>query len=193
LRFGGIEYWPLTLLAQGWFVRWFEAFAEQPDMQAGVYLFAHTRSKPGDTSLRALGDMDSVAVEVGAWMRDLPLTEAGVTVLTERLRAMGADEEVPPPPGPAKHAAGGSADPALVSAEERAAQLCGLFEGTSPEYWLTGCSERQATMMAAAKIAHENAEGCWAQSPVRARRMASYLNAVKWVARRGMGLEQQDG
>jgi hypothetical protein len=47
--------------------------------------------------------------------------------------------------------------------------------------------------MAAAKEAGENGCGCWANSPERTRRIASYMNAVKWVARRGMGLEGEAG
>jgi len=192
LRFAGVSFWPLHMLAQGWFVRWFAAFEGQPDMQAGVYLFAHTRSKPGDTSLRDLGDMDAVAVAVGDWMRELPVPEADLPELTERLRRMGASDEVPPPP---KQSAAGAAgdDAAGATPEERAAMLCAQFQGTTPEYWLTGCSERAAMMMAAARIAGENADGCWANSPERARRMASYMNAVKWVARRGMGLDEKAG
>ena len=191
LRFAGVEFWPLHMLAQGWFVRWFAAFEGQPEIQTGVYLFAHTRSRPGDASLRELGDMDAVADAVAGWMRDLPIPEADLPDLAERLRRMSASDDVPPVPK------GGAeidqADAAGATPEERAAMLCGVFQGTSPEYWLTGCSERQAVTMAAAKVAGENGGGCWANSPERTRRIASYMNAVKWVARRGMGLEGEAG
>jgi hypothetical protein len=182
LSFCGLTYWPLTMKAMKWFQVWFEAFADQPEIQGGIYLFAHLRSKPGDMSLSEFSEMDQVARAVTDWLQNVPLRPDQFSELQRRLQAMRVDDEVPPVPDP-KHT--DREEPAAsMTPEERAGDLCAMFKGTSPDFWLTGISDQSATMVAASMVARENGGGCWANSPTRTRRIASYMNAVKWIVHR---------
>jgi hypothetical protein len=183
--FAGVKFWPLTMLAMKWFQVWYEAFSDQPEVQGQVYLYAHIHSKPGDVALRELCDMDAVASAVSEWSNALPIREDQLPALQSLLQSMRDDSDVPAPPDPKKRD-----EPIHEGAtpEEQAAALCSMFQGTTPEYWLTGISEKQAQVLAAGMVAAQSGGGgCWANSPERTRRIASYMNAVKWIKLRATG------
>lgn len=181
--FSGLEFWPLTMLAQRWFVTWFEAFADQQDIQVGVYVFAHLHSKPGDLTLRQLSTLDTVAATVSAYLDTMPVRADQLPALQAALAGFYPEApDVPDPPVPGRDAQ--AEDVQASTPEERAGSLCALFAGTTPDFWLTGISERQAMMVAAGKVAAESADGVWANSPLRTRRIASYMNAIKWIVQR---------
>lgn len=180
LVFAGVKFWPLTLKALTWWGRWHEAFDDMPDLAVPIYFFAHHHSKPGDRTLDDLGDPQIVSKTVLDWFNDLPFAVAQIPDLQKRLNDMTGDiESVPRCGGDGVHAASGS------SLEAKLAALCSLYEGTTPNYWLHDVSASQAYALAAAMQARENGDE-WAQSPERSRRIADYLNAVKWIARRGL-------
>jgi hypothetical protein len=180
LVFAGAKFWPLTLKAEAWFARWYEAFDGSPHLVVALHLFAHHHSKPGDRTLDDLGDPQSVSQAALDWYSELPFALSQIPDLQQRLMDMTGDVEgVPRCGGKDVHAEHGS------SIEAKLAALCALFEGTTPDYWLHDVSASKAYAMAAAMQARENGDE-WAQSPERSRRIADYLNAIKWIARRGL-------
>lgn len=179
VKFAGETFWPLHMLAQRWFVQWFEAFEGQDEMRAGVYLYAHTKSKPGDKSLRELSDMDEVARVVSEWLNNAAFRSDQLVDLQAALQRMADDEQDIPAPDEKSEQRG-------ATQEDRISSLCSAFEGTTPEFWESEICERQAMMVVASRIAQENG-GAWANSPLRARRMANYMNAIKWIVKRSEG------
>jgi hypothetical protein len=180
LVFAGVKFWPLTLKAEAWFARWYAAWDGMTHLVVATHLFAHHHSKPGDMTLDELADPQTVSQTVLDWYSDLPFPSLSIPDLQERLIDMAGEcESVPKCGGEGVSASQGS------SIEAKVAALCSLYEGTTPEYWLHEVSASKAYALAAAKQAHENGDA-WAQSPERSRRIADYLNAVKWIARRGL-------
>jgi hypothetical protein len=179
--FAGVKFWPLTLKAESWFARWYSAFDGNPKVCVAIQLYAHAHSKPGDATLDDLGDPNRIADTVCDWFERLPIREDQLLELQRRIIGMTADSESVP-----KFCGATDARVVPSTIEDRIAALCSLFEGTTPEYWRSDVSAASAYAMAAAKQARENGDA-WANSPERTRRIADYLNAVKWVASRSLG------
>ena len=185
LLFCGGKYWPMTIRAQHWFVRWYGAFEGYPRVRVGVYLFAHAHSRPGDKTLHELGDMAAVEAAVADWMSGLSIREDQLPDLQAALAAMAPSDDTVDPP---KETTGQPEEETIpTSLEERVASLCAAFEGTTPGYWMDEIGAVQAEELVAAKVAAENG-GVWANSPLRTRRIASYKNAVKHVAKKGLAV-----
>jgi hypothetical protein len=176
----GVRLWPLHLMAEAWFVDWFEAFEDDDLLRSGVYLFAHVHSKPGDRTLMEYGGYDAVKARVTEWLVSLPVPQRDLPKIMEACYALDAGNEIEVEnPDKAKQA-----DPIPRSIEERAAELCKAFPGTTPSYWLADVSKVEIMRMAVVCSA-DGATGEWAKSPLRIRRIASYLSAVKIISRRG--------
>ena len=181
LVFCGVKFWPLTLLAETWFARWYQAFEGHAKLCVSVQLFAHAHSKPGDRCLDDLAAPNDVANAVSEWFGQLPFSDGSVADLQKRLGGMTGDAEGVP------RCDGKTATPAVPSTiEDKIAVLCTVFEGTTPDYWRSDVSAASAYALAAAKQARENGDA-WANSPEQTRRIADYMNAIKWIAKRGTG------
>jgi len=178
----GVTLWPLHMLAEAWFAQWFAAFEDQTELQVGVYLYAHVYSKPGDRRLIELTSMDTVQGAVSEWLRGLPVhgdSLQQIVAAVYRLDNGDAEEIVEDPTRPTE-------DKTPRTLEDKVASLCRMFEGTTPTYWQSDISKAEALRMAANMAASDGGSNAWAESPIRARRVANYLNAVKQIARRGM-------
>jgi hypothetical protein len=127
-----------------------------------------------------MADPNGIAETVAAWFERLPMREDQVIELQQRLVGMTGDSESVPRCG-----GKGGEQHVPSTIEDKIAALCTLFQGTTPEYWRSDVSAASAYALAAAKQARENGDA-WANSPERTRRIADYLNAVKWVSRRGI-------
>lgn len=180
LKVCGTTLYPFHLRARYWFATWRDVFEGDALMQDGLYQFAHAHSKPGDKSLVDLATADEVSDAVKVWLRTREYDSLHFPAINAALFAMDQDgeEEVPAVKERAEA-------PVFVTLEERVANLCDLFPGTTPDYWMYDLSAVEAMKLAAAKCAADG-DGVWATSALRTRRIASYMNAVQWIAKRGL-------
>lgn len=186
IEFCGVKFWPLHLMAEAWFSDWFRAFEDEDLIQCGVYLYAHAQSEPGNKTLRDVASFDQVRRVVLDWLASTPIHKPDFGAIMDACYRMDNGDELTVD-NPDLPKAAEQSIPQTV--EEKAANLCRMFEGTTPSYWLTEVSRSEATRMAAA-VSIEGGSTEWHKSPLRAKRIASYLAAVKIIARRGM---KQDG
>lgn len=186
LKCFGETFYPFTLRARYWVAQWHDAFEGDAVTQDGIYLYAHVHSRPGDASLRDLATMDDVKSAVGCWLRVQEFDLRDIASVCEAVYAMDhdADEAIPEPQDP-KKAAAAKERPSFSTIEQRVAALCEAFEGTTPAYWTDEISAIEADKLAATRCS-EDGGGAWATSKARQRRVANYMNAVKWVARNGL-------
>lgn len=170
----GVTFWPRHRLATTWWLAAHRALDGRPHLQVMAFIYAHTQSRPGDVSLRDMAG-DPAAI-LAAWGDALPISDAALPALCERLRAMDGN---------------GDAVPALKQRDDEpaageAAFLAGmakLFPGTPVDYWRSGISEREATELAAAATSR----GDWADSAERGAAITNYMRAVAWIRARHHG------
>jgi hypothetical protein len=166
-----VKAWPLHALATTW---WIEASEHLPEMQDALYVYAHTRSAPGDRSLLEMQDWEGVAEAIGQWRSTLPIHDELWPDYIRLMRQLDGDCPVVPRPdaedGPSAHGL-----PGLY------ARLCSMVPGTTPEYWESGISEGH-TAQAIAAMDPNAAQ--WNKTARFGRAQANYLNAVKWIIKR---------
>jgi hypothetical protein len=166
-----VELWPLHALAETWF-RMAGTITE--DLRTDVYLFAHTRSQPGDVSLASLQTADAIREAVGAWRCGLPLHDENEAALVRLCRLIDGytqpDVLAPGQDEPKDEASPEDMDSRCIR------MLCESMPGTTPTYWRSEISvaEMDALMRARRPEA-------WAEAPRRKDSIANYLNAVKWI------------
>jgi hypothetical protein len=163
----GESFWPLHRLAERWFVRAGEMLGEDGNWRTDCYLFAHTRSAPGDRSLLLVNSEDEIRATVADWRLSLPLHDENIADLVRLLRHVdGYVDEAP--------RTDEKREP--VGELDGIAQLCRMFQGTTPDYWRAGISiaETEALLESA------NSES-WAVSDKRTEAIESFLRGVKWV------------
>jgi hypothetical protein len=180
LQFCGSIFYPFHLRAQYWFAEWREVFDGNQLLQDGIYLFAHVHSKPGDTMLLDLATADSVADAVKAWMKTQEFAESDLATLINSIYRMDHEEETIPSPDKKPNGEPQS----YVTMEERVASLCDIFPSSTPQFWTSEISAVEAERLAAAMISETGENGAWATSALRTRRVANYMNAVKWIVQR---------
>jgi len=166
----GVELWPLHALAETWFRMAGEIVA---DIQTDVYLYAHTRSAPGDNGLATLQTDAAIRETVGAWRCGLPLhadNEASLVRLCRLIDGYVAPDVQAPD----------QVTESMDSQEDTESRcvrmLCEALPGTTPTYWRTeiSVSEMEALMRA-------RKPEPWAESPRRKSAIENYLNAVRWI------------
>jgi len=176
LRYGGETFWPLHELADNWFRRAYKLLHSDGVLDIACYLFAHTRSAPGDVSLRMLTSVDEMREAVSEWYTQAAIHAGQLNVLCEAMHTLdgtdGGDVEDP------------DAKPALVDAKpdngsKFAAMMCKAFPGVSPEYWLSEISKTDALAMLDAV----SESGPFATSRERTEAISNYLRAVKTLWR----------
>ena len=187
LHFAGVTFWPFHNRARYWFAEWSDVFEGDKELHAGLYFFAHVHSKPGDKTVIELSSADVVESAVRDWLRNQDFSLQDYQRIADKLYEMDHPDadNVPPP----KTAAPDDEPRTCQTIESRCAVLCDMFQGTTPEYWMTEVSAVEAQFMAAAVASTQDVSGSstWATSPERVQRMANYMNAVKWIALRARG------
>lgn len=174
LSFCGVEWYSLHKLAETWWLRAFSLLAGNDSDQVAVFMFAHAHSKPGDDTLRGLMDVGSIKDAVRVWSDKLPIHEAQLNELCDRLTELdGGVDTVPDPEDRDK-----DKDPAPLVDDscQFSATMCKAFPGVSPEYWLTGISANDARDMLL-DVADEN----FATSTDRTEAIKNFLKAIKWI------------
>jgi len=164
-----VPFWPLHADAESWF-RMAGTICE--DLRTEIYLYAHTRSAPGDTSLQLLQTPDAIRETVGAWRAGLPLHEGNEASLVRLCRLIDGyvQPDVDAPGQPAK-------EPDHEDSEARCIRiLCGTMPGTTPTYWRSGISVAEMDALMKAKSREP-----WAESRRRGAAIENYLNAVRWI------------
>lgn len=182
IEFCGVKFWPLHNKGSSWFSDWFHAFEDEDLIQHGVYLYAHAQSEPGNHHLRDIGSFDQVRRTVLDWLAELPIHKQDFGAIMDACYRMDNGDEITVE-NPDLPKAAEQCSPQTL--EEKAANLCQMFPGTTPDYWMYDVSMAETTRMAAA-VSIEGGSTEWHKSPLRAKRIASYLAAVKIIARRGM-------
>lgn len=166
VEIGGDTFWPLHRLAEYWFVAAGEILGDEGTRKTDAYLFAHTRSAPGDRSLLLITGEDAIAQTVHDWRAGLALHDENVPDLVRLLRHIDgyADEAAPRP---------ATEEPGEL---DGIGTLCKMFPGTTPDYWRSGISiaETEALFESTSKQA-------WAESSKRTAAIENYLLAVKQV------------
>jgi hypothetical protein len=186
----GTKFWPWHRAAKHWFVYWFHHFEGDSRTQADIYMVAHAYSRPGDATLLDVSDIDSVRRLLGEWDKRQTFSEREESEIMSALYDLDLDgqEIITDPHKPE------SQDQPHRALEDDVGQLCSMFKGTTPEYWKTGVSVKESNRMAAAVSGAEYAEPTgWANSPIRQRHVANYLNAVKWIVTRSKKAGTADG
>ncbi len=182
VKFCGAVFYPAHLLARYWVAEWMDVFEGDKLIQDGIYLLAHVHSKPGDRRLTELTNADEVAEVVKAWLRKQEFGECDMERIAAALYRMDHGESDPiPHPDEVKEES-----KHYVTLEERVAGLCDLFPCTTPLFWQSEISGIEAERLASAMIAQTGDSGAWANSSLRTRRIASYMNAVKWITQRSL-------
>jgi hypothetical protein len=172
-----VEFWPLHALAETWFRMAGEIV---PDLRTDVYLYAHTRAGPGDTSLAALQVEAAIRETLGAWRGGLPLHAENEPALVRLCRLIDGyvqpDVLAPGQAAPQEEDAG-DVDARCVR------MLCEAMPGTTPTYWRTEISVAEMDALMRAR----NREP-WAESAKRGAAIENYLNDVRWIRHaRGKG------
>ena len=164
-----IAFWPLHADAESWF-RMAGTICE--DLRTEIYLYAHTRAAPGDTSLQLLQTEAAIRETVGTWRATLPLHEENDASLVRLCRLI--DGYVQPDVDALGQPAKGPEH------EDGAARciriLCETMPGTTPTYWRNGISVAEMDALMRAKSREP-----WAESRRRGDAIENYLNAVKWI------------
>ena len=173
IEIAGETWWPLHARASSWYRRTYFLFGdEETEWRLWVYMYAHTRSAPGDSSLLLLTARNTIKDVVGQWRAELPLHEEHEIALHRFLRRLDGDvQAVPPVDQPA-------IQPPPPTPWDGIAQLCRLFPGTTPEYWWAGISERDTDELLRASDRND-----WATSRTRLQHIDNYLTAVRWIRR----------
>ena len=180
IRDSGETFWPLHELASNWFSRAYKIVSWSDVGGIACYLFAHTRSAPGDKSLRLLSGSEEIRTTVLDWYEQSGIHQGQLAVLSGALnRLNGVDNDVPNP-----DATPTQDDSAPVDNSARfAAAMCHAFPGSTPEYWLTEIPSTVAVKM----LAEASGSGQFATSPERTRAISNYLTAVKTLWRMHSG------
>jgi hypothetical protein len=186
IKFCGAVFYPFHLRARYWYAEWRDLFDGDGLLQDGLYFFAHVHSKPGDVSLVELSTADAVQDAVKAWLRQQEFSEADSLTLAEALYRMDHGDDNPVSSPETKP---DNETQSIVTLEERVAELCELFPGTTPTYWQSEISSIEGDKLAAAMIAATGDEGAWATSAIRTRKIGSYMNAVKWIMQRALSIK----
>jgi hypothetical protein len=144
---------------------------DHADCRTWAYLFAHTLSAPGDTSLRTIASRESIIRAVTEWRANTPLHEEHESKLVTFLRRLdGLDDDVPEPDRKKDE------DPS--SPGDGIRMLCKTFPGTTPTYWQTEISCRDLD-----ELLRANDRKNWAESATRSAHIENYMRAIKWVRR----------
>jgi hypothetical protein len=107
---------------------------------------------------------------VGEWRLSIALHEDIEPELVRFLRVRdGIDAGVPSPTDAAP-------DPEQAGPVDGVTAMCKAFPGTTPDYWMTGISERDID-----ELCKRLDRGNWATCDTRKHAIDSYLNAVKWI------------
>ena len=173
LKYGGETFWPLHELASCWFSRAYKVVEWSDVGGVACYLYAHTRSAPGDISLRFLTQSEDIRTTVLDWYENAAIHERQLEVLTAELRRLDGNDSCVPDPDEKND--GAARDYPHDNGAQFAAIMCKAFPGATPEYWLTEISSGDARKMLE-KIADD---APFATSPERTRAIANYLKAVK--------------
>lgn len=173
IEYCGVRFWQLHNLAESWGVKWYRRLEGYGVAQVLVYPFAHTRSRPGDASLRELIAEKEVVDTVMQWWESVPIPRDALVDMIERLRALDGQEETVADPDKAEP----TDEPQGTCALSGVAMLCKAFEGTTPEFWLTDIGAHDARTI----MAHTGESGGFATSHARTVAISNYLNAVKWI------------
>ena len=141
-------------------------------LQVFAFLYAHAKSRVGDSFLRDLTNVERVRDVLCKWTDELPLHNAQLAALCDKLRELFSDaDSVPDPSKKATTQHEGENLPQFIAC------MCKAFPGVSPEFWLTGISAQDARKM----LNSASESGSFAESEVRRSAIADYLRAVKWV------------
>jgi hypothetical protein len=176
----GVKLWPMHLLAECWSSDWVHEFEGDPFLQGCIYLFACAKSGPMDTTLAGIATYDAVKKAVVEWISSTTIMRKDIPKVIDACCKLMETDFANTVDNPDKMQTVANAP---KTTEERAAALCKTFPGTTPDYWLVGVSTSCALKMAI-EVSKSGDSSEWAQSPLRIKRVASYLAAVKILARR---------
>jgi hypothetical protein len=176
----GVKLWPMHMIAECWSSDWVREFEGDPFLQNCIYLFAFAKSEPMDRTLVSIATYDAVKKAVVEWISSTTIMRKDVPQIIDACCKLMETDFAATVENPDKVQTVANAP---KTAEERAAALCKMFPGTTPDYWLFGVSTACALKMAI-EVSRSGESSEWAQSPVRIKRVASYLAAVKILARR---------
>jgi hypothetical protein len=147
VQYAGDTFWPWHRLAKLWYKRIFGALSFDDPLYTIAYLFAHTRSAPGDVSLRMLTAFPDAARAVSDWWDASALHDEQVNALVDRIMALdGADPEQ----AAAERAAEKPSKASIRTATDQdiharvVARLMRQFPGTTAEYWTTSIDDGTA-------------------------------------------------
>ena len=174
---GGAVFWPMTLLAEAWYFRWYPEFRDD-ELVLALYAYAHIKSGPGNRELlRLTADRQTVREALRQWSDSCALPELQLVEVCERLQAVNAGESTIPNPDKASED-----KPEHYDHREHLALLCKAFPGSAPDYWLCGVSKTVTDGMLRAIESAERAPGA-APDPddPRMRAIHNFRQAVKWV------------
>jgi hypothetical protein len=164
----GETFWPLHRLAEWWFVRAGTMLGDEGMWRTDCYLFAHTRSEPGDRSLLLVNSEAEIRATVAEWRLTLALHDENVADLIRLLRHMDGYVDDAPPVDKKRNEPSNELD--------GIAQLCRTFQGTTPEYWRAGISIAETEALLAGAASDQ-----WAESHCRTKAIETFLRGVKWV------------
>ena len=173
--YAGVKWYPLHRLAESWWVRANDLLADDQHMQVALYLYAHAFSGTGDKRLLNTMTRAGIRKAVSEWFANLPIQDAQIVPLCDRLRELDGEDDCVPAIDPKPSTGERATDdlPAFVSI------MCKAFPGVSPEYWLTECSASEARGMLDKVSSDDN----FATSMQRSNAIRNYLTAVKWLWR----------
>lgn len=169
LDVAGETWWPLHMLAEDWFWHAYQELGERGDWRTWAYLFAHTRSAPGDKSLLLVMGPVATMAAVGSWRRRCALHREVEGSLVGLLRELDGYVETVVDPDRVKEEIAPRPKPMAG-----VAALCRMFPGTNPDYWRAGISARETDALLSSEKSAETD---------RTQAIRNYLTAVRVVRR----------
>ena len=180
VKYGGEVFWPLHELADSWWTRAHKLVEFDSLGKVACFLFAHTRSAPGDTSLRMLTGTEEIREAVLSWYEQSAIHRGQILEIQQRLmRLDGIEDSVEDPDAKPRE----QTDTATRSSTRFVSAMCKAYPGVTPEYWLTEISASDAHRM----MEDACSDGVFATSPERTKAITSYLRAVKTLWRNHRG------
>lgn len=169
VQVAGETFWPLHARARRWFLHAWEVCDEK--LSTAIYLYAHSRSAPGDRSLELEQTASGIERVVTEWRSALPLHDEHEDELIAQLRKLdGHTDAVVDPTAKPAEAEDAQSELGWVAA------MCKMFPSTTPEYWQSGISEAEISELLSVTDGKP-----WATCRRRNESVANYLRAVKWV------------